>query len=353
MPRYATSLGATVAQVGIIIALQPYVAAILQAPVGLLSDRIGRRLLIVGMLIHMICFVLYPLTSSLSLLMSIRAFNGLANAAFYPATSALVVDLAPNEKRGQALGLFATSTQLGSMAGPAMGGVILKNYGFPATFLCSAAIAAMTMIFAMTRMGLVRSGAIASAGEHISWGWLWSRGAIASVLGTMFVMVGIGSVITFLPIYAVEIDIDVARVGLIISTLYVGSILTRALAGKTSDRVGRVPILLVGMLLCTTGIYLFSIFTEAVPLHLSAFIFGMGMGSALPACSALIADVAPVKVRGFAMGLNSASFNTGQAIGATGLGIVAASVGFAKMYLTTTVVIAFGLLAIFTMMRQK
>ncbi|MDP2718925.1 MAG: MFS transporter [Dehalococcoidia bacterium] len=352
MPRFADSLGATVTQVGIVVALQPYVAAVTQAPVGLLSDRIGRRLLIFGFMIHLVCFLLYAVVTDIGLLMAVKAFNGLANAAFYPAASALVVDLAAKEKRGQALGLFATSTQLGNMAGPAMGGLILQHFGFQAAFLTSAGIALVATMFALSRMKLVRTGALAG-GEKMTWGWLKTRRALASFLATMFIMVGIGSVISFFPLYGKEINIDVARVGFIIASIYLGSVLTRALAGKISDQVGRIPVILTGMLLCTTGVFLISRFTGVFPLHIAAFIYGLGLGSALPACAALIADVAPLSVRGFAMGLNSGSFNAGQAIGATTLGFVAASVGFASMYLVTTISLGTGILIVIFLTRGK
>ncbi len=352
MPMYASSLGATVAQVGIIMALQPYVAAVSQAPVGLLSDRIGRRLLVGGVLIHLICFVLYSLTTSVNMLMVIKAFNGLANACFYPAASALVIDLAPKEKRGQTMGLFATSTQLGNMTGPAMGGFVLKLFGFRAAFLSSAAIAGIAMIFALTRMKIVRTGGPVATGEKATWRWLWSRWAMAPLIATIFVMIGIGSILPFLPLYAIELNIGIARVGLIIATVYLGSVFTRALGGWLSDQVGRKPVILAGMLLCTAGIFMFSMFTGAVPLHVAAFTFGLGMGTSLPAAAALIADVAPSPVRGFAMGLNSGSFNTGQAIGATGLGVVAASLGFSNMYLITAMVIGAGILVVLSLTRS-
>ncbi len=74
-------------------------------------------------------------------------------------------------------------------------------------------------------------------------------------------------------------------------------------------------------------------------MHLAAFIFGVGIGSAYPACAALIADQAPLTMRGFAMGINSGTFNTGLALGTTGLGILADRVGFPRMYLVASLIL--------------
>lgn len=354
MPPYAASLGGTVAQVGVVVALQLYVAAVTQAPVGLLSDRLGRRnLLVAGIMVYILSYFAYLFTSNLAILMVVRCVNGLGNAAFYPAASALVVDIAPQEKRGEALGMFATGTQLGSMSGPALGGFLLQNYNFNAAFVASGVLSVAGLVMAISMMKSIGGkGAVATAGE-ISLKWLGKRDPVISIMATIMVMVGVASVISFLPLYAPEIHISVARVGLIIATIYIGSLLTRVQAGKLSDKIGRMPVILGGMALAATGAFLFSVFTDPVPLHLAAFIMGLGVGSALPACTALLADVAPVRVRGFAMGLNAGSFNAGQALGATGLGILAEVSGFARMYLGAAVVIAISALVVFLITRKR
>ena len=153
IPPYTASLGATLTQVGIVVAIQSYAAAITQAPVGMLSDRLGRQtLLITGTLVYTLSYFAYLFASNLIVLMVIRAISGLANAAFYPAASALVVDTAPPEKRGEALGLFTTATQLGSMAGPALGGFLLQNYDFQATFVASTVISIAGLFIAFAQL---------------------------------------------------------------------------------------------------------------------------------------------------------------------------------------------------------
>ncbi|MFH1125264.1 MAG: MFS transporter [Pseudomonadota bacterium] len=336
MPAYATALGATIAQVGVVVALLPYVSAGAQPFAGFFSDRINRRIsLIVGAALNILCFLLYLFTPALGSLMIVRILHGFSCAVFFPAASSLVVDIASQEKRGQALGLFTTATQLGNMTGPAVGGFVLKGFGFKATFLASAFIMTLALVIVLFLLRFVRTEAGPTPAFRITLKWFRDRRAIIANLATMFVMVGIASVISFLPLYGEEIGIDISRVGLLIACVYFGSVLTRVIAGRTSDRVGRVPVILVGLSLCTIGIFLVSIFTREFLLYGACFIFGVGMGAVLPATIALIADVAPPWIRGFALGLMGSFFYGGQAIGATVLGMVAASAGFSKMYLVT------------------
>jgi MFS transporter, DHA1 family, multidrug resistance protein len=189
--------------------------------------------------------------------------------------------------------------------------------------------------------------------RQITLGWLWNRSIIAAQLSVAFIMVGVGSVVSFLPLYGFELGLSIERVGLIIATFFMGSVLTRILGGRASDRVGRAPIILAGMLLCSVGILLLSLFTREIPLHIAALVFGFGMGAAFPATAAMTADVAPLQMRGFAMGLTGGFFYVGQALGATVLGIVASSVGFGRMYLATAGTIAFGVLVVFVLTRHR
>ncbi len=94
------------------------------------------------------------------------------------------------------------------------------------------------------------------------------------------------------------------------------------------------------------GIFLVSVFTREIPLHVACFILGVGMGAVNPASSALIADVAPVRMRGFAMGFNGGFFYGGQALGSAVLGMVAASAGFSRMYLVTAIALTLVILMI-------
>ncbi len=349
VPPYAVSLGGSVAQAGLAVAMQPYVAAVTQAPVGMLSDRVGRRkLLIAGILVYIVSYSLYLFTYNLGSLFAVRILSGLGNAAFYPAASALVVDIAPKEKRGAALGLFATGTQLGSMAGPALGGFLLQYYNFQMAFAASAIISVLGLVLALASTKNIDGGGGAIAtGEKMTFNWLWHKGALFSLLATLIIQVSIASVVSFLPLYGVQINISIARVGLIIATVYIGSVFLRFQAGRLSDKLGRMPVILGGMCLCAVGAFLFSFLTGEVPLHLAALLWGMGMGSALPACAALIADVAPLRLRGFAMGLNSGAFNAGMGLGSTGLGVLAEASGFPVMYLVTSITTAVTIAVIF------
>lgn len=306
VPPFADSLDADVTQVGVLISLQLYVAAALVAPVGMLSDRIGRgKLLTVGICLNLASLLAYLFSSSLGMLVAARILGGLSNGALFPATSTMVVDMVPPEKRGQAMGSLTTASQAGSMLGPAAGGFILKHAGYQAVFLAALAAAAVSLAVCLVKMRGGQASAAPAIKNKANFGWLVNRRVLAGLLAITFIMFGLASVNAFLPLYGRQIDIDVERVGLIIATLYLGSVLMRLLGGWLSDRAGRSPVILVGLGLGSAGIFLVSSFVSETPLHLAGFLFGLGMGLALPASAALLADIAPFQMRGLAMGMYS------------------------------------------------
>src|SRR4030042_145953 len=85
IPLYAAELGATVAEVGVIVATISYVTAFFLIPFGMLSDKFGRhKLLVGGLAVFTLAPLLYPLASNPEQLIWVRAIHGLAAAAFLP-----------------------------------------------------------------------------------------------------------------------------------------------------------------------------------------------------------------------------------------------------------------------------
>ncbi len=354
IPPFAASLGADVTQVGFIIALQLYVTAVLVAPAGMLSDRLGRKnLYVIGIILNLLSFIAYLFSSNLGILIVARVLGGLASGGTYPASSTLVVDAVPPEKRGQALGTLTTCTQLGSMLGPAAGGVMLKNFGYETVFAVAAGLMTLALVISLTRLKTVRAMPAPAGSQQKSFRWMGDKRAMAGFLAIVMVMVGLASLNSFLPFYGSEIGLDIDRVGLIIATVYLGSVLMRALGGWLSDRAGRAPVMIAGLAMAATGIFLTSLFASEVPLHVAAIVFGLGMGLTLPASAALLADVAPFPMRGLAMGLYAAAFHSGQAIGATGLGLMEPRTGFHDMYLIAAIAMGAMVLGVFVLTRRR
>ncbi|RZV06427.1 MFS transporter [Natrinema hispanicum] len=110
--------------------------AVLQYPVGSLSDRIGRFLpVVVGSLLYgvtIIAVVLSPTYVAAAILM---VFVGVCGALVSPTTMALVTDIVPATERGAAMGGFNVFGSLGMLSGFLIGGTVTELYGYLPAFL--------------------------------------------------------------------------------------------------------------------------------------------------------------------------------------------------------------------------
>lgn len=355
IPLYAAELGATVAEVGVIVATISYVTAFLLIPFGMLSDRFGRqKLLVGGLVIFTLAPLLYPLANNPEQLIWFRAIHGLAAAAFLPAAIALVIDLTPEAKRGEAIGWYTASLQLGLMAGPITGGFLAGEFGFNAAFYGCSAISLIGLVLAFSRLqAMAHRSAVTPVKASSSWRWLGQPLAIAVLLATLLVAVGSGTIGSYIPLYGREFGMTEADAGAIITAVYASSAILRAPAGRLADRIDRKILLIGGVALSAIAVSLFSFFHGLSQFIIIGIIFGIGMGIAMPASLVMAADFSSASGRALSMAIPTCFFQVGLAVGPTVMGYVAQMSSFETMFLACAASLAFGLFIMLGLMRAQ
>ncbi|MBL7209977.1 MAG: MFS transporter [Dehalococcoidia bacterium] len=353
VPLYAAELGAPVSQVGLIVATYSYVTALLLIPLGMLSDRLGlHKFVIVGLAIFALAPLLYPLAANPQQLIIVRAIHGLSAAAYLPAAVALATDLAPAAQRGEAIGWYTMSFHLGLMAGPITGGFMLDRFGFAAAFYSCSAVSLLGLVFVLCRLGTITQPSVVERTRSSSWGWMKQALAFAALLMPLFIAIGAGTLGTYMPLYGQGFGITAAGAGAIITATYASSALLRAPAGRLSDRVGRKPMIVCGMAVTAVAAGFISAFHSLSPLIIVAIFFGIGMGLAMPAGLAVVADLSSAGQRGLAMAMPTCFFQIGLAVGPTAMGFVAEASSFEVMFLACASSLALGLFVILGLMRM-
>ena len=355
IPLYAAELGATVAEVGVIVATISYVTAFLLIPFGMLSDRFGRqKLLVGGLVIFTLAPLLYPLANNPEQLIWFRAIHGLAAAAFLPTAIALVIDLTPEAKRGEAIGWYTASLQLGLMAGPITGGFLAGEFGFNAAFYGCSAVSLIGLVLAFSRLRAIAHRPVATPVKaSSSWRWLGQPLAIAVLLATLLVAVGSGTIGSYIPLYGREFGMTEADAGAIITAVYASSALLRAPVGRLADRIDRKILLIGGVALSAIAVSLFSFFHGLSQFIIIGIIFGIGMGIAMPASLVMAADFSSASGRALSMAIPTCFFQVGLAVGPTVMGYVAQMSSFETMFLACAASLAFGLFIMLGLMRAQ
>lgn len=162
---------------------------------------------------------------------------------------------------------------------------------------------------------------------------------------TVFVdLVGFGIVLPLLPLYADRFGASGLTVGLLVTVYSVAQFFMAPLWGRLSDRYGRRPILLLGLVGSAVAYLVFAWAGSVAALFASRILGGIG-GSTIPVAEAYIADVTPPERRAGNMGLIGAAFGLGFTVGPALGGITSAISTAAPGYLAALLCLGNAVLA--------
>jgi MFS family permease len=341
LPAFAADLGAGPEFLGVIVAASTITGVLLKLPAGTLSDVLGRkRMMALGACFFAAPPFLYPLVADPWSLLWLRFVHGCATAIYAPVASAYVAGLG-QDGRGARLGWFASANDLGATGGPMIGGFLLYfTASFPVTYLTVGVLGvlALIVILLLPDMDPPREGGVKTFGER---GAEFRQG-LAEVLATPPILIasgieavmyfGYGAFLGFLPVYAGAVGLNEAEIALVLGIQLAVAMVAKPAAGRLSDRFGRKPVIVVGLLFCAAALPLvfrcetFAAFAVVAPL------LGVGVGAVTPVTNALIADLASARRLGAAMGVFGTVFDFGEAAGPIAAGFLIGSVGYAATF---------------------
>ncbi len=125
-PLFARDLGATTVDIGWLVSIFMITRAFLSRYIGDLSDKYGKRksVLVFGSILYAILMILFAFSRNVIDLYIIRAFQGVASAAYWPIAEALIADITPQKYRGRAMGVYMTSNNMAFFLGPGIAGAL-------------------------------------------------------------------------------------------------------------------------------------------------------------------------------------------------------------------------------------
>jgi MFS family permease len=345
LPAIEERTGASEGALGVALAAYAVPIALLSLPLGRAADRLGRRVLLVGGLALVAAgSALIAASESLGVLIAARGVQGVGSAASWISALALVSDTAPPGRRGQALGVALGATGVGSIAGPALGGVAAKALSFEAPFLvaCGAAIALLVLALAVLPGDVRRAGPAAPALSAILRSTRSGQGAWAAAI------VLSGAAVLGLVEVVAPLDLD-ARLGLssaAIGLLFAGSIAVDALlaplGGRWGDRRGRAGPAVIGLALSALSVLLLALLPGTGGAAVALAVYGGGFSLSFAAAIPWLDDAFDEAERGLAYGVQNLLYAAGYAVGPPAGGLLL-EVGDADLaYVLTAAAMAVG-----------
>ena len=344
VPLYARSFGATTVDVGMINSSFLLMAGVLSLPLGILSDRLGRKLLILsGLLVASLTSLLLCVSTTPFQLMAVYVLFGIGLAAFAPTMMSFVADFSPATHLGRSYGWYTLAVYAGMSMGPAAGGFTAQWLGFPPVFVVSGILTFSVFLTAFFFLPRARHVLINKPVKRdnlvVAKELMNNRPLLACWLVCFGSCFGLGMFVTFIPLHAREQGMNVGQVGLIFTAQALANALSRIPFGQLSDKVARrsnlVVIGLIGFSICMAG---FGIASNTVAFVAIAIGMGVSMGVAFTAVGALISEVVPPDSRGLAMGGYNSCIYLGMMLCSLGMGPVIREIGFRNSFFIVALV---------------
>lgn len=310
VPLYAKSLDASYFIIGLIGAAYGFSYTLSAAPLGRLSDKIGRRsVLRLSASLAAFSSILYLASQSAFQLIFIRVLDGVSCAAFFPSVEAAVTER--EMKAGKAMGICATLYGVGFALASVFGGVLVDYVGYKLPFIVylvfSLISLALTVLIPSTSKVLNVSSGVKCFEKDFK---ETLKIALSISFGYSFIL---AMILYFFPVYGKALNWNATLIGFFLMVFWVSRVISFICLGLLSDRFGRKNILLSTLSLSAAASFGIAYAQEKAALLFMGFTLGLGLGAPFPVTIALISDKASSDKKGAAMGLFEMASAAGQA----------------------------------------
>jgi DHA1 family tetracycline resistance protein-like MFS transporter len=316
---------------------------------GRLSDRIGRKpVLITGLIGSVLSYLWIANASSVEELGAARLIGGLM-AGNVGAAFAAAADLADEKTRARNMGLLGAAVGFGFIAGPALGALLIgetaSREGFALVCYASAALAAVAALVALlffreTLSATARAERDKPRPRRLA--LLLSRPTLTRFVLVTFLVIAAQALmeVTFGLWADVELRWGPHEVGWTLAALGAGAVLLQGGgAGAAARALGERMTLLIGLALFAAGFAGLAVSHEVSTMAASLIALTIGIGLATPALNSLIAAQAEEHERGAIMGLSQSASAFGRVVGPLGAGALFDQLGAAAPFVAAAMLI--------------
>ncbi|HTW51070.1 MAG TPA: MFS transporter [Stellaceae bacterium] len=337
LPFYAERFSASPQEVTVLMATYSFVQ-MLSAPVwGRLSDRVGRRpVLMISMAAAALAYLWLGFADAMWMLFAARALGG-ACAGNIAAAQAYVADVTPPEKRARGMGMIGAAFGIGFIIGPALGGVVAGNnlatadLRSPGLIACALSLTAFFGVLFVLKESLprgmeprLRKGRIAALHDALA------RKALARLLLIFFLTIlAFGGMEAVFALWAMaQFGWGPERIGYIFA--YVGvlsAVMQGGLIGRLTARFGEEKLLITGLSLIALGLVAIPLARDLPLVVVAVSFLALGMGAMQPSLNSLISRRAGAAEQGEVMGVAQSIASLSRVLGPLLAGVLFAGLG--------------------------
>lgn len=314
---YLTSMGGGDKK-GYVIALFTITAGLSRPFSGKLSDTIGRiPVMIIGAGVCFIVGFLYPLMGTIWAFLLLRFLHGFSTGFKPTGTSAYIADIVPAHRRGEAMGYSGLFGSIGMAAGPSFGPKITEAFGLETMFYTSSALALLSVIILIgMKETLTNKQRFHPRLLRIKRNEIFEPRVFNPSLFFLLTSFSFGAALTLMPDLAINVGFSQGNKGVFFGVFVLSSLIIRVLAGKASDKYGRVIVLKYAAIAIVIADLMVAYTTTQPMLIASSIVFGIAIGMNTPTIYAWTIDLSLDKARGKGIATMYIALEIGIGLGA-------------------------------------
>lgn len=340
LPIYIMNdLGGTVQQAGMALTLFLVSSIAIRPFSGMIVERIGkaRSVRIAGIIFVVFAFA-YLLIESMWSLLLVRFLHGFWFSILTTVNVPIVNDYIPDERKGEGMGYFVMSTNLGVVFGPFLALTLIQFASFRLLFAVLAGIVALGYIF--TWLINIQENTTAKqspkpqakGNSSLQLHDIVESKVLAIGFVALLTAFAYSSVMSFITAYA-EVKQLLAYTSVFFIVFAISMLLVRPWVGKLYDSKGPSAVIYPSFVFFAIGLVIVSFLNNQWVMWLSAVFMGIGYGSVFP-CLQTVAIQSVEKPRmGHAISTFFTLFDAGLAVGSVVMGVLIAWMGFQATYL--------------------
>ncbi|HEY2493260.1 MAG TPA: MFS transporter [Paenibacillus sp.] len=325
------NLGRSQEDIGLVTTVFLIAAVIFRPLTGKWLDEMSRKtIVLMSLILFTLCAVSYLFIQDYYLLLMVRFVHGIAFGISATATSAIVLDVIPKERKGEGIGYFSLFMSLAMVIGPFLGLFMTSHTNFYVLFVTISVFSLLSLACsAMTQI----PKHVPVTSELSAWDikrYIEPKAIPISLAGFVLAF-SYGAISTFVSVYAKSIGLE--QMASYFFVVFAAMILiSRPFTGRLFDRKGAHILVYPGIMLFVIGMIWLSQAYSAPIFLITAGIIGLGFGAILPSFQTIALQVSPLHRQGLATGTYFVFFDLGYAFGSYFLGLIAAKTNYHTMY---------------------
>jgi len=327
-PGYAKGVGASLSMLGSYGSVAAMAMLLLSLPLGRLSDRYGRRrMMLPGLILFIVVPLSYMAAQSPYHLYPIRVALGLGVGLIFGNGFLLMSEVSEEGFKNVAQGIYMTSMGLGFTLGPLVGGFAAKLVGPSLSFKISSGFAVLGLLLLL----MVKENRVRESGKtEVRAGLtelLRDPRIIASGVANFVNSLMFNAVTLFFPVYGSDIGLDEADVGIGLTSRGLASTAVRLPVGSLTRRFKALNMMAAGLLLSAATMFTVSNSSGLMLVSVLMGVQGVAYGVYLTSGNVYVSEEAPKDNKATAMAVYSMFGNIGGIVGPVMLGVIAERIG--------------------------